>query len=130
MLKNVILVVALALLAGVALSESSRPVAAEGNPGYALAGGADVGGLWVQRDSKSPFAAVYSQDIGGRDVAVVGLSRNQKGDGHEFAIVANRGEVYFQIRDEKGKFHFVPVQALLKLADKDAPVHAEVAGAR
>lgn len=86
--------------------------------GYRLTSVANVGGLWVSRDSerKTPFAAFYSQsDAGLSDAAILGFTKNQKGDPHDFAIVATDKEVYFQIRDKKGNIHFVPVEALTKL---------------
>lgn len=112
-----------------------RPVeAAPDSPrGYALADAGNVGGLWVQRDTqgRTPFAGVYSCEYGATGpMVVMGLSRNQKGDGHDFAVVANGAEVYFQIRDKDGKFHFIPVEALLKLADKDAKVKSPMGVAK
>jgi hypothetical protein len=88
--------------------------------GYVLDHNASVGGLWVARQHKdAPFAAIYSQEWDGREpAAVLGFSRNQKGKPHDFAIVTTEKEVYFQVRDPKGECKFVPVTALLKLAEK------------
>lgn len=87
--------------------------------GYVLHAADGVSGMWVQRSYKSPFAALYSDGrVSSEKVAVLGFSRNQEGGGHEFAIVSGKEGVYFQIRDEKGQFHFIPATALLKLDEK------------
>lgn len=105
-----------------ALSPAQAVPAADAPKGYTLNSTAGASGLWVQRDYRdSPFAGVYSLSSGGEQLAVVGLSRNQKGDAHDFAVVATKTETYFQVRDKAGKFHFVPVEALVKLADKEQP---------
>ena len=131
MLKNLFVFAICGAIGYCAMANDTRPVAAAPDKpqGYALASSGDVGGLWVQRDYKGAFGAVYSHEAGGDRIAVIGLSRNQKGDAHDFAIVANGKEVYFQVRDAKGEFHFIPVEALVKLADKDAKVKAQPMGA-
>lgn len=108
---------ALAFVSFVSLAHTAPPTAAKW---YTLANTADVGGLWVQRDGAKPFAAVYAQRFGGRDVAVLGVSRDgTKGDGHDFAIIAEADGVRLQILDADGKPHSIPATALLKLAEAE-----------
>lgn len=107
------------LASGYPVVLSKEDDASDGVRGYTLASSGGVGGLWVQRDyTRAPYAAIYSDSRAG-NAAVIGVARSQAGTGFDFAVVARKDEVYFQIRDEKGKFHFVPVAALLKLADKE-----------
>jgi hypothetical protein len=126
---NLILFGVAAFLCGAAINAQPSEPAVPAGPrffeqprnGYVLNHNASVGGLWVARERKdSPFAALYSQTWDGRDdVAVLGFSRNQKGKPHDFAIVVDGKEVFFQIRDAKGDCRFVPVAALLKLVEKE-----------
>jgi hypothetical protein len=88
--------------------------------GYTLGGNADVGGLWASRSyaTDQPFAAMYSHRAGGSPVAVLGVTRNQRGDPHDFAVVADKDGCYIQFVDSKGKVRHLPVSALEKLLDK------------
>ncbi len=88
-------------------------------PGYILHGEKGTSGLWVQPGHNKPFASVYAD--ANNKVAVIGVAKDQSGDGMDFAIVALPTGVHFQIRDEKGKFHFVPVAELIKLAGPEKP---------
>lgn len=102
-------------LADHAAPEAQKPIR---GPGYTLDSAGGVGGLWVSRDYKSPFAAIYSDRR--LDNAVIGISRDQSGQGFDFAVSADRDGVTLQIRDEKGKLHHLPASALLKLAEPAA----------
>lgn len=86
--------------------------------GYNLAHNADTGGLWVNQKYSDPGASLYSQKRGG-GMAVLGFQTDaNSAKGHDFAIVADRSKVYFQVIDENGGLHHIPVTALLKLEKK------------
>lgn len=127
-MKNVLLATFCAACAAIAWGAvmDPRPTAAAPERScFTLTESAGVGGLWVQhRDG--PGAMLVSQNVGGSKTAFVALEGGDphKTNGFQFALAAHDGDVYFQIRDKDGKFHFVPVEALLKLADKDAKVKA------
>jgi len=93
------------------------PAVPKSDPGYSLASSGGVGGMWLQRgnDPTKPYAAFYSMEGAGQHTNVLGFSKSQKGDAHDFAIVGTGDSVHFQIRDAAGKVHFVPATALLKL---------------
>ncbi len=138
-----ILLLGVASLFAIAGPEKPRnhvgpPVWEEPHRGYSLSSGAGVGGIWVSPKSvNGPYGALYTSI---RDnVSVLGFSRNGQGNPHDFAIVAEKDGVRFQVVDEKGVPHSIPATALLKLVDvehvvadkpktSDTPV-APVAGA-
>lgn len=89
-----------------------------------------VGGHWTP--GKGPYAVMN----GDNRMAFIAVSKSQSSKACEFAVVGDRDGVRFQIIDEAGGFHSLPVTALLKLeaaaADKpknsDAPPAAKVEG--
>lgn len=76
-------------------------------------------GMWAKSGKEfdtGPFATIHAQR--GWQAGVIALDRGLKeyaGKGFDFSIAADKSTITFQIRDEKGKLHFVPVTALLKL---------------
>lgn len=48
-------------------------------------------------------------------LASVGFRVSGSTEPSDFAIIVDKESVWFQIKDEKGKFHIVPATALLKL---------------
>lgn len=77
-----------------------------------------VGGYWTKYRSGGPLAVM----TGEHNQHFVGFMVNSsKSKACEFAISVDRERVQFQIMDEAGNFHWLPVTALLKL--KDPVVH-------
>lgn len=100
----------------------------EPSKGYSLANQGGIGGLWVSQGDKGPTAALYAEKNGSIEAATLTFSRGPKdANGAPFAIAADKDRVYFQIRDREGNWHFIPVESLLKLKDKDEKVRAAVA---
>lgn len=72
-----------------------------------------TGGFWTPFKD-GPFASMYGDD----QRAWLGVMRSPSSKGFDFAILAEKGETpCFQIIDEKGDVHWLPVTALLKLKD-------------
>lgn len=77
-----------------------------------------TGGFWSPQHKVAPFASMY----GDESRAWLGVMRSPSSKGFEFAVIAEKGEAVprFQIIDEKGGYHSLPVTALLKLQDASA----------
>lgn len=127
MRKRLFLMVGLCLMAFAAfasLAHTAPPETPKAPHWYALANSSDAGGLWVQRTGEGkPVGALYASTMGGQDNAVLGFYRDTaKAGAHDFAIVAEKTGVWFQVIDDNGKFHAVPATALLKLASPEPKV--------
>lgn len=79
-----------------------------------------VGGHWTP--GNGPYAVMN----GDRNSAFFGISKSQSST--PFAIAADRDHVWFQVIDEAGGYHHIPVTALLKLVDQ--PVKADKPAAK
>lgn len=85
-----------------------------------------VGGHWTPSNHGGPYAVMN----GGRDFAFVAVAKSHNSRAYEFAIVADKDGARFQIIDDAGGYHSLPVTALLKLetatppakSSSDAPV--------
>lgn len=73
-----------------------------------------VGGFWTSHKPDQPFASMYGE----HGTVWIGVMQSHRSKGFEFAIVAEKDGVRFQIIDEKGDVHSIPVTALLKLEEK------------
>lgn len=117
----------LGLAIGLAIGYGPRPVAADdehkfrADKGrhYQLVDSSTAGGLWVKPTGNSKATAgFYATNYHGPALSFdTGRSGRDHG-AHDFAIIADDKEVSFQIVDKNGKVHFLPVTALLRLADK------------
>lgn len=74
-----------------------------------------TGSYWTPVNKEGhPYATMH----GDNRSAYFAVAKSPSSKACEFAIIAERNEVRFQIIDEQGEFHSLPVTALLKLADK------------
>lgn len=77
---------------------------------------ADTPGIWITGKGDSTVC-LYGDDVQGAVLGFYKGDRKKFPIACDFSIYARGREVNFQILDEEGKVHFIPVTALLKLKD-------------
>lgn len=73
-----------------------------------------IGGFWTKGRSDQPYATMNHM----HGMAYIAVSKSQSSKACEFAIIADKDGVRFQIIDDAGGYHSIPATALLKLEDK------------
>ncbi len=88
-------------------------VGVSGGASYSTIEKGDMQGAWV--NSGTTTAGFYARDSQGQAALAFYKDRTGKPKAADFAITAMKDEMFFQIVDDKGEVHKVPVTALLKL---------------
>jgi len=109
--------VAAALIGEPVTAQQAKKV--EAPPRVVTMSSEDVGGTWVGKQGGKTTAGFYSQRVGNKETVALGFYKDSsKAVATDFAIACDSDGVFFQVVDDKGKIHVVPVTALLKLNDE------------
>lgn len=79
-----------------------------------------VSGTWWRGNQHNGQVAIYTD----KDSSVVGFYKDAQkvNKGMDFAIHSNKDGIFFQVIDESGNIHEIPVTALLKLKEAPRPL--------